>query len=338
MSLSSNKQLDNKSIKVYLPDIEYWRSNSSFNPKWEITFIKRSNNKLIRLLTRFFEVLFSNLFISKSKTLVILGDFPIRSKSNQILLLHNPHLVKPLYYLDKFLFHRLLFNLNHKFVNKCIVQTDLMKESLITNYPHFVNSTFALLMPVKKSFTSIHKPVYHETNLDLFYPASFYKHKNHIIINKVITSNNFYKIDSIKFTLTITEQDWLKISYLNNITNKHIKFVGTLKHSEVRDYYINSGILFFPSLDETFGLPLLEAMKMGLFILCANLPYAKLLCGDEAIYFDPHDEISIINSIEEIKYRIKNKIYPNWEKTLTQFPDNWDIYSENFIQSIYYEN
>jgi len=338
LSLSTNKHLESKIIKIYLPDIEYWRTNSTYNPNWEITFIKRSNNKLIRLFNRFYEVLFSNFFISKSNTLVILGDFPIRSRSNQILLLHNPHLVKPLYIFDQFIFHRILFKLNHKFVNKCIVQTDLMKDSLISNYPHFVNNTFALLMPVNNSFANINNIEYHEKKLNLFYPASFYKHKNHAIINKVVTSKNFHKIESVKFILTITEQDWFKISHLNYNTNKEIKFVGTLKHDEVVNYYTNSGILFFPSLDETFGLPLVEAMKMGLFILCSNLPYAKLLCGDEAIYFDPNNENSIINAIEELQFRINNKIYPNWDNPLIKFPENWNIYSEKFIQTIYNEN
>lgn len=337
-SLSKNKHLESKNIKVYLPDIEYWRLNSTYNPNWEIIFIKRSKNKLIRLFTRFFEVLFSHIFISKSTILVILGDFPIRSRSNQILLLHNPHLVKPVYILDQFVFHRISFKLNHKFVNKCIVQTDLMKDSLISNFPHFVNNTFAILMPVNNSFSKSIKPEYHDTKLDLFYPASFYKHKNHKIINKIINSENFQKLEFANFTITITENDWLKISNLNYYTNKYIKFVGTLKHNEVINYYNNSGILFFPSLEETFGLPLVEAMKMGLFILCANLPYAKLLCGDEAIYFDPNDENSIIMAIIELQNRIRNNKYPNWNKALSKFPKNWNNYSEFFLQSIFNEN
>lgn len=330
-SLSNKQIFTTKKVKLYLPDNEFWRTNSIFIQKWNIIFIKRFNNKYFRLLSRFFNVLFSNLFISKSKEIYILGDFPIRTKTRQILLLHNSHLVKSIYKIDKFFFHRLLFRFNHRFVDKCIVQTELIKKNLIKNYPHFDNITSTILMPANELFENKISITYDYNKINLFYPASFYKHKNHKIINSVLKSNNFTKISNIKFTLTINKSDWLNISTLQVSFLKNIDFVETLNVNQVFEYYKKCGVLFFPSTDETFGLPLVEAMKLGLFVICSDLPYARLLCGDEAIYFDPHNEDSLINSILELKYKIKNKIYPNWEIALSNIPKNWNIYTDIFL-------
>jgi glycosyltransferase involved in cell wall biosynthesis len=38
---------------------------------------------------------------------------------------------------------------------------------------------------------------------------------------------------------------------------------------------------------ESLGLPLLEAQSLGLPILAADRPYARNVCRESAVYFDP---------------------------------------------------
>ena len=57
--------------------------------------------------------------------------------------------------------------------------------------------------------------------------------------------------------------------------------------------------MIFPSLCETLGLPLQEAMSAGLPVLAADLPYAREVCGDYASYFNPRDVDSIEKAIGE---------------------------------------
>jgi len=287
------------------------------------------------LIQRVFQILFNSFFIPTTKNLFVLGDFPLKVKTKQTLLLHNPHIVKPIYVLDKFLFHRILFRFNHKYVSKCIVQTDLMKQKIIKHYPHFLNITTSILMPVENDFSSNDMLNLNNSDVNLFYPASFYKHKNHKIINSAFNSPNIFKIQSIKFTLTINKNDWHKMFPTSNKIDKYIDFVGTIEKNYVKDYYKKYGVLFYPSLEETFGLPLVEAMKMGIFIICSDLPYARLICGDNAIYFNPFNVESLINSIVELKYRISNNIYPNWDSALSKFPRDWDDYSDKFLHESY---
>src|SRR3989442_8840121 len=55
------------------------------------------------------------------------------------------------------------------------------------------------------------------------------------------------------------------------LVTSHIKFTGTIPYAEVARYYAESAIFVFPSLAESFGHPLVEAMAMGLPIVASDL-------------------------------------------------------------------
>jgi len=55
----------------------------------------------------------------------------------------------------------------------------------------------------------------------------------------------------------------------------------------VNDLYRLADLLLLPSLDEGFGIPLLEAAAHRLPIICSDLPALRDLAGDAALYVDP---------------------------------------------------
>jgi glycosyltransferase involved in cell wall biosynthesis len=63
--------------------------------------------------------------------------------------------------------------------------------------------------------------------------------------------------------------------------------LGTLSRVELHEAYSNSTVVVMPSLTETVGLPMLEAMRLGAPVLAADRPYAHEVCEDAAAYFDP---------------------------------------------------
>lgn len=65
--------------------------------------------------------------------------------------------------------------------------------------------------------------------------------------------------------------------------------VGYLDPPSVEYAYTQVAALVMPSLVETVGLPMLEAMNAGVPVLAADRPYAREICEDAAIYFDPLD-------------------------------------------------
>jgi glycosyltransferase involved in cell wall biosynthesis len=56
--------------------------------------------------------------------------------------------------------------------------------------------------------------------------------------------------------------------------------------------------LFFPSYNEGFGIPLLEAMACGTLILASNTEVFHEVARDAAVFFDPYDSIDISKVLE----------------------------------------
>ena len=74
--------------------------------------------------------------------------------------------------------------------------------------------------------------------------------------------------------------------------------VGTLEPQEVRELMARADCLVMPSLAESLGLPLIEAMSVGLPVVAADRPYAREVCGGAALYFDPGDAAALAIRLE----------------------------------------
>ncbi len=70
---------------------------------------------------------------------------------------------------------------------------------------------------------------------------------------------------------------------------KQIIILDWLNPDEINYALANSDLLVFPSLVESFGLPLVEAMANGCPIIAADLPYAHDVLADAGIYFNPYE-------------------------------------------------
>jgi glycosyltransferase involved in cell wall biosynthesis len=57
--------------------------------------------------------------------------------------------------------------------------------------------------------------------------------------------------------------------------------------------YKNACLFIYPTLNEGFGYPPLEAMKYGTLCACSANSAITEICGDAVLYFNPFDEIEI---------------------------------------------
>lgn len=64
--------------------------------------------------------------------------------------------------------------------------------------------------------------------------------------------------------------------------------------------YSKADILFFASLQEGFGLPILEAQGMGLPLITSNLSPMKEVAGDGAFLVNPYNINEIRKAIQSI--------------------------------------
>ena len=73
----------------------------------------------------------------------------------------------------------------------------------------------------------------------------------------------------------------------------HARYLGWLSDADMEGLYRTATLLAFPSLAEGFGLPVLEAMRRGLPVACADATSLPEVAGDAALLFDPRDERAI---------------------------------------------
>lgn len=79
---------------------------------------------------------------------------------------------------------------------------------------------------------------------------------------------------------------------------KRIRCLGYVDRATLDDLYRTAAALVFPSLDEGFGIPVLEAMAAGLPVVTSNRGGTAEAAGDAAVLVDPTDVEAIRAGIE----------------------------------------
>jgi glycosyltransferase involved in cell wall biosynthesis len=67
-----------------------------------------------------------------------------------------------------------------------------------------------------------------------------------------------------------------------------VRFPGWLAEDRLEGLYALAACFALPSLEEGFGLPVLEAMARGVPVCCANASSLPEVVGDAGLLFDPH--------------------------------------------------
>jgi glycosyltransferase involved in cell wall biosynthesis len=94
-------------------------------------------------------------------------------------------------------------------------------------------------------------------------------------------------------------------SYLQNIANKindpqlldHISFCGYVPNNELPSIYSMASIFLYPSLRESFGIPILEAMACGVPVITSNTSSMPEVAGDAALTVDPYNPEAIADAL-----------------------------------------
>jgi glycosyltransferase involved in cell wall biosynthesis len=99
---------------------------------------------------------------------------------------------------------------------------------------------------------------------------------------------------------SLGEVDELRREVARLHVSDRVVMMGYVDDESLRRLYCESLALVFPSLYEGFGLPVVEAMTYGAPVLAARTSSIPEVLGDTGMYFDPHDEDSLIAGMEAI--------------------------------------
>ena len=257
--------------------------------------------------------------------MLVLGDLPIRCSARQVVFVQTPLLavtggVKQRTGALKYAIARLLFRFNCGFAASFIVQTNTMQHALERTYPRTRGSVHVIPQPapqwlLRAMLKRRGRAAAHGGKLKLFYPATFYPHKNHKILSSIQQAGD-WPVDILVLTIACTQNPNPQLPWL--------QCVGALTPAQVLQHYESADALLFLSQSESYGFPLVEAMWIGLPIVCADLPYARTLCGAEAIYFQSNSATSLRSAIDELHDRLSSGWWPDWTTRLKCIPKNWN--------------
>jgi glycosyltransferase involved in cell wall biosynthesis len=80
----------------------------------------------------------------------------------------------------------------------------------------------------------------------------------------------------------------------------------------IADFYRLADALLFPSHEEGFGIPIIEAAFSSLPVFCADIPVLRELGGADVSYFDPNTEPRSI--ARQISDRLRSEATSRWAR------------------------
>ncbi|HYP06802.1 MAG TPA: glycosyltransferase family 1 protein [Bryobacteraceae bacterium] len=115
-----------------------------------------------------------------------------------------------------------------------------------------------------------------------------------------------------------------------------VEVTGYVTASELHKLYSRAAIFAFPSLDEGFGIPVLEAMAYGVPVIASNTSALPEVCGDAALLVNPIsvDEIAAALTQLATNRTLAHELARHGKARAAQFSwaaavtRTWNIYNE----------
>lgn len=115
-----------------------------------------------------------------------------------------------------------------------------------------------------------------------------------------------------------------------------ISVTGYVSPETLAEWYARSTIFAFPSLDEGFGMPILEAMAAGTPVITSNRSALPEVAGDAALLVDPENTEALAEALRDLAAREDRRRELarrgaaraqcfTWERAVRE---TWDVYRE----------
>jgi glycosyltransferase involved in cell wall biosynthesis len=200
---------------------------------------------------------------------------------------------------------RLWLSLRAHLVDEFIVQTSSMQSALLsTGYvgirPIHIRPFVSIAGHSQQLSSTQTSQQPSDKKYDFVYIASGEPHKNHHHLIKawgLLAEEGIFP--SLCLTLDRNSSPDL-CAWIDNQKLCHglkIENVGNIAHEQVMEIYTLATALIYPSLFESFGIPLIEASQVGIPVLAAELDYVRDII-DPVQSFDPKSPISIAKAVK----------------------------------------
>lgn len=277
----------------------------------EVPEIKKSNNVIFlkaNLVNRLFFYKKNN---SKFVSILCFGNLPPYKKCvatvytyfHQLLFLEKPEnfsvLQKIIFKLKVGVLRIIRNNTNYWLVQSSAIKAKLAKKI-------HINDEKIKVLPFYPPLTLNEK--LERVKNSFLYVSNATPNKNHKrLIDAFCVFSDKYKRGILTVTVSNKYLEIQKIIDERISENYPIKNVGFVERENLAELYKRNEYLIYPSLAESFGLGIVEAIDNGCNVIGADLPYTYAVC-EPSITFDPLNIQSIEEAFEEADKNEKKSI------------------------------
>lgn len=148
-------------------------------------------------------------------------------------------------------------------------------------------------------------PLGHFRTRYLFLPAALERHKNIEILLQALPNVGDTEIELWIAGPHDTDPEYARSLWdyaQQSELSSRVRFLGRIAYERMLSYYREATVMIFPSWIETFGHPLLEAMLAGTPVVASDIPAAREIAGDAAVYFPPNDAHALVQAIDRVLF------------------------------------
>lgn len=233
-------------------------------------------------------------------TLLCFGNLPplFPSKAKVFVYLQNRYLTSPTSLANLSWKIRFRIRIERLWLRYFLRQATVLVQT--ETMAHEVNDLFGREAQILPFFPQGGEPLLKQSNIsyDYIYVASGEPHKNHhrLLEAWVILAKKGFR-PSLYLTLN-TQSDATLCDQVERLVSKYdLRIINNaVSLEQIFGLYQQCGALIYPSLFESFGLPLLEARKAGISIVAAERDYVRDVVMP-VVSFDPESSVSIARAV-----------------------------------------
>ena len=147
------------------------------------------------------------------------------------------------------------------------------------------------------------------------------------IVLSVSSSSARKNLSVVKKTLETLGDNYVLVRVGEEVGLKSEISFKNVDDSKLRDIYSAADVLLFPSKEEGFGIPMIEAMASGLPVVASSIPITKEILEDAGIFvssYDPQEYAeAIIESLDKKEYYVRKSLERSKEFSFDRFREDF---------------
>lgn len=170
----------------------------------------------------------------------------------------------------------------------------------------------------------------------LLFPTHAGLHKGFDVLLEILSELRGRGFEFRLFT-TIALSDWptgaesfRNTARVLGVTDR-VVFLGRVPEAQMGALYRSCDLMVYPSLCESFGFSMIEAMGHGLPIVAADTRVNRELCADAAVYYPPLDAAAGAAAITQaLRSTTLQRLADAGRARVAAFDWSWDRYARDF--------